>query len=532
MLPDDVLLAIFYFRADENQNTKEEIEEWQTLVHVCRRWRSLVFGSPRRLNLRLVCTSRTRARDTLNAWPALPLFVWCYSRYLGSVDNLVAVLARTNCVFQIDLRHISSSYFEGVLAAMQGPFPELRHLVLSSHDKAVPVLPDSFLGGSTPHLIDLELNGIPFPGLPTLLVSASHLVHLILYDIPHSGYFSPEAIVTALSSLFKLRTLRVEFQSPRSCPDQASRRPPSQTRFRVVFPVLSYFWFKGVCEYLEDIVARIDAPQLIKLYITFFNQIVFDTPRFIQFIGRTPGLEALKGATLTFQDGTASINLTSPASPGIYFEPELNVSIRCRELDWQVSSLEQVCTWCLPPLSALEDLYISEEPYWQSYWQDNIETMLWLELLHPFTAVKNLYLSEEVARRIVPALQELDGGRTTEVLPILQNIFLAGLEPLGPVQEGIWRFVSTRQVTGHPLAVSHWDRIPQAPREEPFILRLEPLGPVQEGIGRFVSTRQVTGHPLAVSYWDRIPQAPREEPFSSLGPRDISLDEQSPWIMF
>ena len=200
--------------------------------------------------------------------------------------------------------------------------------------------------------------------------------------------------------------------------------------------------------------ARIDAPRLNNLDITFFNQIVFDTPQFIQFISRTPTLKALEKAHVVFEDDAARVNLSSQTSG----YGELKVKIPCRELDWQVSSLEQVCTSCLPPLSTLEDLYIYEDPYSQPDWQDNIENTLWLELLHPFTAVKNLYLSEEFAPRIVPALQELVGGRTTEVLPTLQNIFLEGLQPSGPVQEGIQQFVAARQVTGHPIAVSHWDR--------------------------------------------------------------------------
>jgi hypothetical protein len=70
--------------------------------------------------------------------------------------------------------------------------------------------------------------------------------------------------------------------------------------------------------------------------------------------------------------------------------------------------------------------------------------------------VKNLYLSEEFAPRIVPVLRELIGGRATEVLPVLENIFLEELGPLGPVQEGIRKFVTARQVTSHPLAVSRW----------------------------------------------------------------------------
>ncbi len=105
----------------------------------------------------------------------------------------------------------------------------------------------------------------------------------------------------------------------------------------------------------------------------------------------------------------------------------------------------------------LEDLYILENPYWRPRWQDDVENTLWLEVLHPFAAVKNLYLSKEFAPRIAPALQELVGGRTAEVLPTLENIFLEGLQPSGPLQEGIEKFVAARQLTSHPVAVSHWD---------------------------------------------------------------------------
>jgi hypothetical protein len=72
--------------------------------------------------------------------------------------------------------------------------------------------------------------------------------------------------------------------------------------------------------------------------------------------------------------------------------------------------------------------------------------------------VKNLCLSEEFARLIVPALQELVEGRRIEVLPALENIFLEGLELSGPVEKGIGPFVAMREVTGHPIIVTRWDR--------------------------------------------------------------------------
>ena len=446
MLPDDVLLAIFDFCGD-----KYELEAWQTLVHVCRRWRSVVLGSPRRLGLQLVCTSRTPARDTLNAWPALPLFIQCYHNPIEILDNIIAVLERSGCVREIDISHVSSLELGKISEVMQEPFPELTHMGLWSEDEAVPILPDSFLGGSAPRLRSLEFQGIPFPGLPKILLSATHLFDLRLWDIPHSGFFSPESMVTALSTLTSLQELRLEFQSPRSRPHWASRRPPPPTRF--ILPVLQNFKFKGVSEYLEDLVACIEAARLDKFYVTLFNQIVFDAPQLIQFISRTPKLKALEKAHVIFEGGAARVNLSSQI-PG---NGELEVKIPCRELDWQVSSLEQVCTWCLLTVSTSENLYIYGHPLWKLGVQDNIENALWLELFRPFAAVKNLHLSQEFSRRIVPALQELDEGRTTEVLPTLEKVFLEELPITGPIQEGIQQFVAAREAS-HPIEVSHWDR--------------------------------------------------------------------------
>ena len=459
MLPDDVLLTIFDSYVDKHMFGRG----WQTLVHVCRQWRSVVFGSPRRLNLGLFCGAGTPGRDTLDVWPAFPLVIDC--RFLSDLriemeDIMVAVLERSDRVHKICLGGMSGSALEKVSAAMQVPFPELTDLQLWLHrdeiHETVPVLPDSLLGGSAPRLRQLELYDIPFPGLPKLLLSATHLVDLDLIDIPDSGYFSPGAMVTALPALTNLWRLRLEFRSPRSHPDPASRSPPPLIPF--VFPVLTHVSFTGVCEYLDDLVAHIDAPRLGNLGINFFNQNVFNTPHLAQFISRTPKLKLPKEVHLTFDAEHAAVQF-QPGTGGEY----LYVGIQCREYDRQVSSVEQVCTSCLRLLSALENLYIYEGYSAEPEWGDNIENMRWLELLHPFPGVKNLYLSNEVARCIGTALQELVGGTATEVLPTLEYIFLKGLEPPRRVREGIDQFVATRQVTGHPIADCrigwyYWDR--------------------------------------------------------------------------
>jgi len=287
------------------------------------------------------------------------------------------------------------------------------------------------------------LSGIPFPGLPKLLLSATHLSYLYLTGIPHSGYISPEAMAALLSMLSNLKGLSLHFSSPQSCPGWESRRlsPPK----RSVIPALNHLSFRGVIEYFEDLVTYIDAPQLGSMRITFFNQIDFIGPRFAQFISRTQTLKK-HGLHVEFYSSSARVQL--PSSPYIS-----EIEISCGEPDWQLSSVVQVCNSCLPPLSMIEDLYIHHR-YPQLVWKnDAIENTLWLELLLPFHAVKNLYLSKDFALGIAAALQEIVG---TEVLPSLQNIFVRGLEPSGPFQESIGQFVAARELSGHSITISVW----------------------------------------------------------------------------
>ena len=155
---------------------------------------------------------------------------------------------------------------------------------------------------------------------------------------------------------------------------------------------------------------------------------------------------------MVFDSRTAWVTLQRQAS----LFADVRVEILSRVPDWQLSSLAQICTSSLPLVSTTENLYIYE--HLQLDWKDGIENAEWLELLLPFTAVKNLYLSKQFAPRIAPALRELAGGRTTEILPTLQNIFLEEFRPSEPVQEGIWQLISARQLTNHLVVVSLWDR--------------------------------------------------------------------------
>jgi hypothetical protein len=130
-------------------------------------------------------------------------------------------------------------------------------------------------------------------------------------------------------------------------------------------------------------------------------------------------------------------------------------------VDWQlqISSVSQVCTSSLSRAfsATVERLYICD--YYASRRGDiRVESNHWLELLRPFTSVRSLYLSREIVSRIAPALEELIVERVTGVLPALQTLFLEDVNLSGPVQEAIWSFVSGREFSSHPVAVSRWER--------------------------------------------------------------------------
>ena len=281
---------------------------------------------------------------------------------------------------RISLRGISSSELERFVVVMQGPFPALTDLILMlcSSDEMALVISDSFLGRSTPRLRYLWLDRLLFPALPKLLQ-----VNLRLWNISHSGYISPLTMIICqcLSTLTKLKALSLRFRSPQSRPDRASRLMPALTR--IILPALTYFDFKGVTEYLEDFMARIDVPLLEYISITFFNQLVFDILQLPKFLCRTEMLTVLDQAEVAFNEGSISVELFPKRRT--VDPPIVTLKISCRQLDWQLSSLVQVCNQALPTLSTVECFKLGPNFYCPRLrsGQDDVENTQWLELLHP-----------------------------------------------------------------------------------------------------------------------------------------------------
>jgi hypothetical protein len=162
-LPDAALLEIFNFYVDDPDLNKYAFkvcfDVWHTLVHVCRRWRNVVFSSPRRLELELLCTYGRPVTEMVNIWPELPIIVAESGQpTVDGVENLIAALELNHRVSEISLSVWDIPYPDaGAISCAD----TIGHLVGQIE--------------SAPRLRNLSLYGIPFLALPRLLLSWSVL---------------------------------------------------------------------------------------------------------------------------------------------------------------------------------------------------------------------------------------------------------------------------------------------------------------------------------------------------------------------
>ena len=443
MLPDDVLLEMFDFY--QRRRFYRGSHEWQRLVRVCRRWRHIIFASPLRLDLTLLCTYGTPVRKNLGCWPPLPIFVdYVTWNGTGRAPNyevdVTAALEHRDRLRSIKLA-LTSSVLEVVTSVMQEPFLVLTELWLSSKDRNAPVLLDTFLGGSAPSLQCIYLWGISFPSLPTLLLSTSDLFYLRLEDIPQSGYISPEEMVRGLAALTRLESLWIWFKSP--SPYLEPLYLPFFTRS--VLPSLISFNFRGSSGYLEHLLARINTPRLHFFEISYFNQLDFWVPQLSQFIGRTESLELAQSryAHVRFQIDTICVELNCEEEGHRLCRLILRIS--CKWLDWQVPCLAQILGQSPTMVSSVNHLSIDRiNPGRQEI--EGMDDIDWLELLRPFTAVKTLHGSQQLAGHIALALDGLNGEIVTEELPVLDTLSLEDQSV-----RSVEQFITVRRLSGHPI---------------------------------------------------------------------------------
>ena len=439
MLCDVILLNIFRQYLDATPRL------WPILAHVCRRWQQVILRSTVGLQLRLYCTHGTPVSKNLDCWPPLPLVI----NYGGSPmldpptpedgDNIVTALKQSDRVRLIHLT-LTKLLLER-LSTISEPFSELEELVLLSEDKLQLTLPSAFQWGE--RIRTLHVTGIAIPTLPRLL-SSTYLVDIQLHEIPMAGYVSPQAFANALSGASHLGSLSLHFLSFPHRRNYVGLPPPGG--HRIVLPVLTCFKYRGISKYLDNFVARIDTPHLGDIDITFFSQPTMDTSQLGQFIERMGMKIALSEADIQAAVHAVSISFKSSST-----STRLRLQIPCKQLDWQLSSIAQVCDQFSPFLFGVQHLVFNTNDF--SSEQDEVDDEQWVLLIRSFGGTRTLSIAGEFTTRILCALQPADEGYTsnTTVLPALRNIRVRKHGTLDwPFWDAAQTLVTSRGLSGHP----------------------------------------------------------------------------------
>ena len=413
-------------------------------MHICRRWRRIVFVSQQFLHLQLFCTPRTPVLNPLGCWPAtLPIVV----QYGGSIaleppgpkdeDNIMTALMQSGRVSSISLTVTSSLLNK--LSAIERPFLELENLVLLSRDGLPPILPIAFLWG--PRLRRLHLTGVTFPPLRLLqlLYFSRNIVDLQLHEVVDPQILSPRILKNALSRMSQLRSLSLHFLF---ATDHIGVLLASTKR--VVLPALTRLNFRGIADYLEDLVARIDAPRLGDIEVTIFNESFFELSKLSEFINRTEMHKSHRRADILLSEHAFSISMTQPGA-----STYITLQLFCESLPTQLFFLNRICIHFSAFLFKVEDLCIRTAGQSLATWGGSGP---WLRPLNPFTCVKQFHVIGSNSTNIVRALQLPDRWRQ-KVLPALHKHLIPQLGP--HMREAVVSLMVSRRLSGHPITVEY-----------------------------------------------------------------------------
>jgi F-box-like len=446
ILNDDVLLNIFYlYRLEVPHKYNGECGPifashnqrwWYRLAHVCRQWRSIILGSPSRLNLHLYCTKGVPVADMLANSPPLPLSI----HYSGKItaDDESGILLALSCRDRVRHIYLWMSNVGKFVTVMDDQFPILEQIYI--HSRTELDLPVTF---QAPNLRHLRLWTASLPIGSPLLTTAAGLVTLLLLNIPASAYFPPSYLLTRLSLMLQLEKLVIRFHSPH--PNRDVERRPRQILDVITLPSLRWFVFRGTTTYLEGLVARISAPSLSTIRVHLFNQLSFTFPRLLQFMQTSENLR-FTAVQVTF--GELSVSLNAVPSEWDIMDVPLVLEIMCRHLDWQVASAVQLLRVLSPVLSVVEQVTFSYKKHNKSpEWHNDVDRRHWRELLRSFTNAKAIHVQDDVVDKILRSLPSDDGEPPLELLPNLEKVGYSG------DSGALDAFLNERQVAGRPVSL-------------------------------------------------------------------------------
>ena len=466
ILDDDSLLIIFFFcrlvlfAEDEVDYLfdfhREECVHgrwWYKLIHICSRWRYLVFASASYLRLCLVCTYGTPVADVLAHSPPLPLIIDYRTREFAAEDEegIILALQHRDRVCRINL-DIPMPNVQKVLLTMDDVFPTLEYLNIGPliKDNMCSVLPKTF---QAPHLRHLILFNFAIPIRSPSLTTAVGLVTLYLDWIHQSAYFPPNDLLQRLSLMPQLEVLGIGFHSPVPNREVEMQLLDTPTMTHITLPNLRWFYFRGISAYLEALLPRMTTPLLEKLEIIFFNQLTFSFTHFLQFISTRENLR-FHSTDFWFTPRALGMEVYPDHGAKTY---ALRVDVLCAHLDWQVASAAQISDALRTAFSAVERITLRYRRRFARLEdrKNAADRTHWRELLRSFGNVKTLRVADDdLIMPVSNCLRPDDEESPMELLPELKELKYGNITSRSDTGLEFTSFIDAREKAGHPVTLT------------------------------------------------------------------------------
>ena len=432
---------------------------WYKLVHVCRRWRSLILESASHLGLSPLCTHRTPVADILAHSPPLPLVIDHVSESRNPTpedhEGIKLALRHHDRVRRIRLV-VSVSYLSNLVNSIDKEFPILEHLYIDPlfYNGDGLVLPETFQAPNLRHLILLNF---ALPTQSSLLATATRLVTLSLSFIPPSVPWHPTNLLYRVSSMPHLQTLGISFYSPVPKHNIGMRvvNTPNMTAMtHVVLPNLRWLGFGGSSSYMEALLPCMVTPRLEKLQILFSNELTISIPNLHQFISSTQNLR-FTSAELWFLEAHLNLMVYPREGSRTY---ALLICVSCPHYDWQVHSAAQMFGILGPVFSTVVNLTLTyQEHTLSSELHKEADRTQWREVLRSFNNVETLCVHEDLVKELSSTLQVHDGESPMELLPELKDLrFYDRID----IHRAFMPFLDARRNAGRPFQVTTLVRNP------------------------------------------------------------------------
>ncbi|KAI9440229.1 hypothetical protein BJY52DRAFT_1229555 [Lactarius psammicola] len=148
---------------------------------------------------------------------------------------------------------------------------------------------------------------------------------------------------------------------------------------------------------LNEVFPDVDAPRLGDIDIKFFSQPTLDASQLGLFINRIEMWESPLQAEILSSGGAISITFTQPLAGA---PTRLGLKILCKQFDWQLFSISQICNHFSCFLFNVEDLGIKTiEP---SIVPDDMDDEQWLGLIRAFDGAKDLRVAGQHQEKHTP----------------------------------------------------------------------------------------------------------------------------------